>query len=113
MVNKVAKETETQQDGCTGFTNVRGSVIGLSPDGYGGPLSIRSMSLDHGQAEPNSSGSMVLAYGAAEQDARAQGCSEAEAVLCEPQGTLSSAPGSQRLTLLCSTCFLYDHFICY
>jgi hypothetical protein len=41
MVNKVAKETETQQDGCTGFTNVRGSVIGLSPDGYGGPLSIR------------------------------------------------------------------------
>jgi hypothetical protein len=72
-----------------------------------------SMSLDRGQAEPNSSGSMVLAYGAAEQDARAQGCSEAEAVLCEPQGTLSSAPGSQRLTLLCSTCFLYDHFICY
>jgi hypothetical protein len=59
------------------------------------------------------SGSMVLVYGAAEQDARAQGRSEAEAVLGETQETLSSAPGSQRLTLLCSTCFLYDHYICY
>jgi hypothetical protein len=41
MEDKAAKETETQPDGYTGFTNVRGSVIGLSPDGYGGPLSIR------------------------------------------------------------------------
>jgi hypothetical protein len=62
------------------------------------------MNLGQERAEPVSC--MALAHDVAEQEARAQ---EEDAVLGEPQETLSSAPGSQRLILLCSTCFLYDH----